>query len=349
MHSEVRTYMQEKIKSAISGKRVLITGGTGSFGHAIVRALIAFQPAEITIMSRDEKKQHDMQQSELGKEGLRFVVGDVRDLNRLRQATRGQNLVYHAAALKQVPNCEFAPYEAVRTNVIGAENVRMAAVEADVEAVVAISTDKAVKPVNAMGISKAMQEKLILQPTLGGSDTRFLCVRYGNVLGSRGSVVPFFLGQISRGEPLSITHPGMTRFQLLLSEAVELVLWATVHGKNGQLWVRKMPAANVVDLANALAASVTGRDDYPTRVVGIRPGEKIHEVLVSEEEMWRAEEFDDHFLVPAWREGAGRDGPKSGQIREYTSNSVEQLTIAEIVDLLTRGGCLPGERPVDGV
>jgi UDP-glucose 4-epimerase len=251
---------------------------------------------------------------------------------------RGIAIVVNAAALKHVPSCEFAPFEAVETNIIGANNVRRAAIEAGVETVVSISTDKAVKPVNVMGMTKAIQERIMLDPTYSGGATKFVCVRYGNVLGSRGSVVPLFYDCIQKGRPLPITHPDMTRFQLTLKEAVRLVLWATVKGTSGDLWVQKMPAARTPDLGQALAFGLTGRSDYPMTAVGMRPGEKMHEVLVSEEEMWRATELKDYFIVPSWARSQDKSTPKEGPVSEYSSAGTHLLTRKEILAMLRSDG-----------
>lgn len=330
---------KEQIAKALIGKHILITGGTGSFGKQIVEELLQYEPASIHIYSRDEKKQYDMQQMYLKHEKkMHFILGDVRDLERTREVLRGKDIVFHAAALKQVPNCEFAPYEAVKTNIIGAENIRRAAIEAGVEIVIAISTDKAVKPVNVMGMSKAIQERIMLHPINGENGTRFVCVRYGNVLGSRGSVVPLFHRCILHDEPLPITHPDMTRFLLTLNQAVQLVLWATVKGKGGDLWVRKMPAATVADLGRALAQGMTGRKDYPQKIVGIRPGEKMHEVLISEEEMWRADEMEKHFLISNWLMVQRMQNPTNDVVKEYSSDSVHRMSEIELMILLESEG-----------
>jgi len=330
---------RNNVTDFLNGKKILVTGGTGSFGRQIVRELLSHDPEAISIMSRDEKKQYDMQQEYTGRADLlKFILGDVRDFERTREACRGIDVVFHAAALKQVPNCEFAPYEAVRTNVEGAENVRRAAIEHGVDTVVAISTDKAVKPVNVMGMSKALQERIMLHPVNGESGTRFVCVRYGNVLGSRGSVIPLFCEHILKGQPIPITHPDMTRFQLTLPQAVQLVLLAAVKGESGDLWVRKMPSATVRDLARVLAFGLTGRQDYPQQILGARPGEKMHEVLVSEEEMWRAAELEDHFLVPSWAKSLDTPGVKEGPFSEYASNNVHMLDDKELLELLQLDG-----------
>jgi UDP-N-acetylglucosamine 4,6-dehydratase/5-epimerase len=333
---------QQEIAKALDGQRILITGGTGSFGKEILQQLLQFSPAAVYVYSRDEKKQYDMQQEYAEYSRLHFMVGDIRDYPRVREAMEGIDVVFQAAALKQVPHCEDWPYEAVKTNIIGAENVRRAAIEAGVGSVVSISTDKAVKPVNVMGMTKAIQERIMLSQPNHRSRTRFVCVRYGNVLGSRGSVIPLFQKLILQNKPLTITNPDMTRFLLTLSQAVGLVLWATLRGEDGDLWVRKMPSARVSDLAEALALGLTGRSDYPQKIVGTRPGEKLHEVLVSEEEMWRAREFGEHFLIPAWFKLGEQAGPKEGSIAEYSSNSEMLLSVSEIHQLLEQDGWFDG-------
>jgi UDP-N-acetylglucosamine 4,6-dehydratase/5-epimerase len=332
-----------ELSQTLAGKRILITGGTGSFGHQIVEELLRFEPANIHVYSRDEKKQYDMSTAYRGHKNLHFNIGDVRDLERTRDAMRGIDIVFHAAALKQVPNCEYAPFEAVETNIIGANNVRRAAIEAGVKTVVSISTDKAVKPVNVMGMTKAIQERIMLDPTYSRSETKFVCVRYGNVLGSRGSVVPLFLDYIRKGLPLPITHVEMTRFQLTLQEAVQLVLLATMKGESGDLWVQKMPAASIPDLGRALAYGVTGRMDYPMTIIGMRPGEKMHEVLVSEEEMWRAKELDNYFLIPSWAKSQDREPPDSVNVSEYTSAGTHRLSQDEILAMLESDGWFESE------
>jgi UDP-glucose 4-epimerase len=330
--------INQTIYEFFKGKRVLVTGGTGSFGHQIVRDLLPFDPACIHIYSRDEKKQYDMAMSCGQSQKLRFYIGDVRDMERTRDAMRGIDIVFHAAALKQVPNCEYAPFEAVETNIVGANNVRRAAIEEGVQVVVSISTDKAVKPVNVMGMTKAIQERIMLDPTFSDGNTKFVVVRYGNVLGSRGSVVPLFFTYVQKGLPLPITDPNMTRFQITLKEAAQLVLWATVKGESGDLWVQKMPAARVTLLGQALAYGITGKRDYPLTVIGMRPGEKVHEVLVSEEEMWRATELEKYFLIPSWAKSQDKKAPEKFQASEYASNVTHQLTQSEIFNMLEADG-----------
>lgn len=333
----------EVLSETLKDKNILVTGGTGSFGHQIVRELFKYEPASINVYSRDEKKQYDMAHAYSEYDNLFFDIGDVRDADRTHDSMRGIDIVFNAAALKQIPNCEYAPYEAVRTNIIGANNVRKAAIDNGVEIVISISTDKAVKPVNVMGMTKAIQERVMLDPSYRGAKTKFVCVRYGNVLGSRGSVVPFFCDRIQKGMPLPITNPGMTRFQLTLEESVQLVLWATVEGKCGDLWVRKMPAANIVDLAKALSYGITGRENYPVEIVGTRPGEKMHEVLVSEEEMWRAKELDEYFHIPGWATLEDEHGPKKTEVQEYSSDRTHQMSVEEILEMLKVDGWVSAE------
>ena len=325
------------IEKKMEGKNILITGGTGSFGHQIVSQLLKFQPNKIVVFSRDEKKQYDMQNE--FKENfdlLEFIIGDVRDYTSIYDATKNIDIVYHAAALKQVPNSEFHPFEAVKTNVIGAENVRRAAIENGVDVVVAVSTDKAVKPINVMGMTKAIQERIMLNPNNGRWDTKFICVRYGNVIGSRGSVIPFFKERIEKGEFLPITNYEMTRFLLRLEEAIDLVFKATVEGETGQLFVKKMPACYTINLAKVMSEVMAGKDDYPIKEVGIRPGEKIHEVLVSEEEMRRAVETEEHYVVHPY--GELEKPSLLRDLNEYNSNNTQMLEDNEIVSLLKREG-----------
>ncbi len=323
------------IEEKVRNKNILITGGTGSFGHQIVSQLLEYHPKELVIYSRDEKKQYDMQ-NEYGElnEVLSFVIGDVRDYDKIYETLKDIDIVYHAAALKQVPNCEFQPFEAVKTNIIGAENVRRAAMENNVDIVVAVSTDKAVKPINVMGMTKAIQERIMLNPNNGKCDTKFICVRYGNVIGSRGSVVPFFKQKIEEGKFLPITSFEMTRFLLRLEEAIDLVFKATVEGETGQLFVKKMPACYVIDLAKVMSKAITGEEDYPIKEVGIRPGEKIHEVLVSEEEMRRVIETETHYVIHPY--GKLEKPCLLTEISEYTSNNTKMLNEEELITLLKK-------------
>lgn len=322
-----------KLGSYLKGKRILITGGTGSFGHQIVTRLVEFDPDKIIIFSRDEEKQYRMQNElEDNKDLLEFVIGDVRNFDRICEAMKGVNIVYHAAALKQVPNCEYHPFEAVQTNVIGAENVRRSAIENSVDVVVSISTDKAVKPVNTMGMTKALQERIMLCKSSEKVATRFVCVRYGNVIGSRGSVIPYFKQRILDGKFLPITDKNMTRFLITLPEAIDLVFKATMKAETMQLFVKKMPACKLLDLARVMGKSLSGRDDYPVRIVGIRPGEKIHEVLVSEEEMRRVVESRTHYVIYPY--GKLNKAQLISNLREYTSDVTHLLDENELGELL---------------
>jgi len=277
---------------------LLITGGTGSFGNAVLRRFLESDLREIRIFSRDEKKQDDMRRRYRDPK-LKFYLGDVRDARSVADAMRGTDFVFHAAALKQVPSCEFHPMQAVRTNVLGTENVLQAAVAAGVKRVVCLSTDKAVYPINAMGISKAMMEKVMvaLSRNLEGTGTVICGTRYGNVMASRGSVIPLFVDQLLAGKPLTVTDPWMTRFMMTLDDAVELVLFAFNQGANGDIFVQKAPAATVQTLAQALR-ELLGKPQHEIRVIGTRHGEKLYETLLSREEMAAAADLGDYFRVP---------------------------------------------------
>ena len=279
-------------------KVLMITGGTGSFGNAVLRRFLASGLREIRILSRDEKKQDDMRKR-YNDPKLKFYIGDVRDLRSLSHAFRGVDYCFHAAALKQVPSCEFHPMEAVRTNVLGTENVLDAAVAAGVQRVVCLSTDKAVYPINAMGISKAMMEKVMVASSrnLNGTGTTICGTRYGNVMASRGSVIPLFVEQVLAGKPITITDPNMTRFMMTLDDAVELVLYAFAHGHNGDIFVQKAPAATIEVLAQALL-KLMGRPAHEVRVIGTRHGEKLYEALLSREEMAAAHDLGDYYRIP---------------------------------------------------
>ncbi|MCG9022847.1 polysaccharide biosynthesis protein [Laribacter hongkongensis] len=282
-----------------ANKVLLITGGTGSFGNAVLRRFLNGSLREIRIFSRDEKKQDDMRKR-YNSDKLKFYIGDVRDSRSVEQAMRGVDYVFHAAALKQVPSCEFHPMQAVRTNVLGTENVLEAAIGAGVKRVVCLSTDKAVYPINAMGISKAMMEKVMLAASrnLEGTGTVICGTRYGNVMASRGSVIPLFVEQVFAGSPVTITDPSMTRFMMTLADAVDLVLYAFEHGNNGDIFVQKAPAATVEVLAKAIL-ELTNKPNHPVHVMGTRHGEKLYEALLSREEMATAQDMGDYFCVPA--------------------------------------------------
>ncbi|WP_280757731.1 polysaccharide biosynthesis protein [Polaromonas sp. CG_23.6] len=281
-----------------SNNVLLITGGTGSFGNAVLKRFLDTNIAEIRIFSRDEKKQDDMRKR-YNHPKLKFYIGDVRDSRSVASAMRGVDYVFHAAALKQVPSCEFHPMEAVRTNVLGTENVLEAAIAAGVQRVVCLSTDKAVYPINAMGISKAMMEKVMVASSrnLEGTNTVICGTRYGNVMASRGSVIPLFVEQVLSSKPITVTDPAMTRFMMTLADAVDLVLYAFEHGNNGDIFVQKSPAATVEVLTQAILA-LMGKPDHEVRSIGTRHGEKLYEALLSREEMACAEDCGDYFRVP---------------------------------------------------
>jgi len=282
----------------ISKNVLLITGGTGSFGNAVLKRFLETDIAEIRIFSRDEKKQDDMRKR-YSNAKLKFYIGDVRDPRSVGQAMRGVDYVFHAAALKQVPSCEFHPMQAVHTNVLGTENVLEAAIAAGVKRVVCLSTDKAVYPINAMGISKAMMEKVMVAASrnLEGSGTVICGTRYGNVMASRGSVIPLFVDQVFSGKPITVTDPSMTRFMMTLADAVDLVLYAFEHGNNGDIFVQKAPAATVEVLTRAIL-DLMERPDHPVQVMGTRHGEKLYEALLSREEMAYAQDMGDYYRVP---------------------------------------------------
>ncbi len=279
-----------------SNKILLITGGTGSFGNAVLRRFLHSDLKEIRIFSRDEKKQDDMRKC-YNDPKLKFYIGDVRDYQSVLSAVRGVDFIYHAAALKQVPSCEFHPLEAVKTNVLGTENVLEAAISCEVKRVVCLSTDKAVYPINAMGISKAMMEKVIVAKSRGSESTVICCTRYGNVMASRGSVIPLFIDQIRTGRPITITDPAMTRFMMTLDDAVDLVLHAFEHGSSGDIFVQKAPAATIETLALALT-QLLGVPDHEIRIIGTRHGEKLYEALLSREERVAAEDMGNYYRVP---------------------------------------------------
>ena len=278
---------------------LLITGGTGSFGNAVLNRFLESDLKEVRILSRDEKKQDDMRKK-YNNPKIKFYIGDVRDIRCVDSAMRGVDFVYHAAALKQVPSCEFFPIEAVRTNVLGTENVLLSAINHGVKRVVCLSTDKAVYPINAMGISKAMMEKVMVATSRNLEHTKtVICgTRYGNVMASRGSVIPLFVQQVQNGQPITITDPDMTRFMMTLEDAVDLVLYAFEHGNNGDIFVQKAPAATVDVLAQAILG-LMNKPEHPVKVMGTRHGEKLYEVLLSREEMACAEDMGDYFRVPA--------------------------------------------------
>ena len=325
--------MNTNIQEYFKDKNILVTGGTGSFGYCIISELVKFNPKKIVIFGNDEKQHYDAKNEfKEYSDILEFMLGDIREYPRIFEAMKNIDIVYHAAALKHVPMTEFHPFEAVKTNIIGAENVRRAAIKNNVDVVVVISTDKAVKPINVMGMTKAIQERIILNPVNEKWSTKFVCVRYGNVIGSNGSVIPFFKERIEKGEYLPVTSFKMTRFLLRLREAIDLVFKATIEGEHGQLFVKKMPACYIIDLAKAMVKAITKREDYPIKEVGIRPGEKIHEVLVSEEEMYRAVETEDNYIIYPY--GKLEKPHLISDLKEYTSNNTQILNKDEITSLL---------------
>jgi UDP-N-acetylglucosamine 4,6-dehydratase len=325
---------------SLKGKVLLITGGTGSFGNAVLRRFLKEDVREIRVFSRDEKKQEDMR-LELNNDKAKFYIGDVRETSSVANAMRGVDLVFHAAALKQVPSCEFYPMEAVRTNILGAENVLEAAVRANVPRVVVLSTDKAVYPINAMGLSKAMMEKLMVSKArfLSPNAETVLCAtRYGNVMASRGSVIPLFVSQIKSGKPITLTDPQMTRFLMSLDESVELVLFAYANGRQGDILVQKSPACALDTLAKAMI-SIFERD-VPIQVIGTRHGEKKYESLVSREEMARAEDMQRYYRIPADDRDLNYnkyfvEGQQSvSQMADYTSDNTELLDVEGVKKVL---------------
>jgi|TARA_B110000879_G_C11077740_1_gene473459 UDP-glucose 4-epimerase len=317
----------------------MITGGTGSFGKAVLNKFIDTDFAEIRVFSRDEKKQEDLRIS-MKNSKVKFYIGDVRDINSLDQAMKGVNYVFHGAALKQVPSCEFYPMEAVKTNILGSENVMNAALNRDVEKVIMLSTDKAVYPVNAMGISKAMMERLMIAKACLNqvSKTKFISTRYGNVMSSRGSVIPLFVNQILKNEPITITDPHMTRFLMSLDESVQLVLTAFSEGENGDILVKKSPSSTINNLAMALMEIFNKKVE--TKIIGTRHGEKLYEVLVSREEMSRTKEFGDFYKIKADNRDLNYDkfftsGKKNiKDFDDYSSNNAKRLEINEIKTML---------------
>jgi len=323
-----------------TNKVLLITGGTGSFGNAILRRFLGSDLREIRIFSRDEKKQDDMRKK-YNDSKLRFYIGDVRDYQSVLSAVRGVDFIYHAAALKQVPSCEFHPLEAVKTNVFGTENVLEAAINCGVERVVCLSTDKAVYPINAMGISKAMMEKVAVAKSRASNSTVISVTRYGNVMGSRGSVIPLFIEQIRSGKPITITDPSMTRFMMTLDDAVNLVLHAFEHGNPGDIFVQKAPAVAIGTLAKALA-ELMGTPDHEIKVIGTRHGEKLYEALLSREERVAAEDMGDYYRVPPdlrdlnYEKFVEQGEEKISIAEDYNSHNTSRLDVNAMKTLLLR-------------
>jgi UDP-N-acetylglucosamine 4,6-dehydratase/5-epimerase len=328
-----------------SDKVLLITGGTGSFGNAVLKRFLATDVREIRIFSRDEQKQEDMRIA-FNNPKLKFYIGDVRNYDSIHDAMKHVNYVFHAAALKQVPSCEFYPMEAVRTNVLGAENVMNAAMANSVDRVVLLSTDKAVYPINAMGLSKAMMEKLMMAKArmLSESETVLCATRYGNVMGSRGSVIPLFVNQIKEGKPLTITDPTMTRFLMSLEDSVDLVLYAYEHGQQGDIFVQKAPASSLEVLAQALKEIF--KTDTPIRIIGTRHSEKLYESLLSREEMAKAEDLGRYFRIPAdnrdlnYNKFFVEGEPRVATFNDYTSHTTERLDSEGVKKLLLKLDCI---------
>lgn len=322
-------------------KTLLITGGTGSFGNAVLSRMLALNFGEVRIFSRDEKKQDEMRNA-IPSDRVKYYIGDVRDFDAVDDAMRGVNHVFHAAALKQVPSCEFYPMEAIRTNVLGAENVMRAAIARDVERCVVLSTDKAVYPVNAMGMSKAMMEKVMAaKARVSGPRGTVLCAtRYGNVMASRGSVIPLFLDQLGKGKQLTVTDPNMTRFLMSLDESVDLVIYAFTHARPGDIFVQKAPASTIGDLAQAMQELLGV--DQPLRIIGTRHGEKLYESLVSREEMVTAEDLGDYYRLPSDNRDLNYDKyfvegePNLEMAQDYTSHNTRRLSVAEVKDVLLK-------------
>ena len=333
------TNLYKDIPASMKGGTLMITGGTGSFGSTVLSRFLTSDIGEIRIFSRDEKKQDDMRHEYQAKypefaEKLQFYIGDVRDINSLRPAMVGVDYVFHAAALKQVPSCEFFPIEAVKTNVLGTDNVLQAAIEAGVKTVVCLSTDKAAYPVNAMGTSKAMMEKVIVAKSRTSRDTKICCTRYGNVMCSRGSVIPLWIDQIRSGNPVTITEPTMTRFIMSLDEAVDLVLFAFEHGQSGDILVQKAPACTIETQARAVMELFGGKQEN-IKVIGIRHGEKMYETLLTNEECAHAIDLGNFYRVPCDKRGLNYDKYfKEGntsrvKLSEFNSNNTRLLDVAE--------------------
>jgi UDP-glucose 4-epimerase len=321
-------------------KTLLITGGTGSFGQAVIKRFIDSGIGEIRVFSRDEKKQDDIRKKYKSSK-LKFYIGDVRDPQSVNNAVRGVDFIFHAAALKQVPSCEFHPLEAVKTNILGTENILDSAINFGVKRVVVLSTDKAVYPINAMGISKAMMERLAVAKSRNINDTVINVTRYGNVMCSRGSVIPLFINQILSGQPITITDPAMTRFMMTLDDAVDLVLYAFEHGKSGEIFVQKAPAVTIETLAYALT-DILGKYNHTVRVIGTRHGEKLYEALLSREEMVSAEDLGGYFRVPPdlrdlnYGKFVEQGEVKISEATDYNSHNTRRLDMLGMQALLMK-------------
>jgi len=330
--------------SLFANKTLMITGGTGSFGNAVLNRFLSTDIGEIRIFSRDEKKQDDMRHEYQARmpetaNKVKFYIGDVRDLNSIRGAMHGVDYVFHAAALKQVPSCEFFPMEAVRTNVIGTDNVLTAAIEEGVKCVICLSTDKAAYPINSMGMTKAIEEKVAIAKSRMSGRTKICCTRYGNVMCSRGSVIPLWIDQIRAGNPITVTEPNMTRFIMSLEEAVDLVLFAFEHGENGDLLIKKAPACTIQIQAEAVCKIFGGKKE-DIKVIGIRHGEKMYETLLTNEECAKAIDMGDFYRVLADNRGLNydkyfKDGDESrNTLKEFNSNNTRRLNLQETVDTI---------------
>ncbi len=332
--------------SLFKDKTLMITGGTGSFGNAVLNRFLETDISEIRIFSRDEKKQDDMRHEYQAKmpevaHKIKFYIGDVRDLQSVRGAMHGVDYIFHAAALKQVPSCEFFPMEAVRTNVIGTDNVLTAAIEEGVECVICLSTDKAAYPINSMGMSKAIEEKVAIAKSRMSGKTKICCTRYGNVMCSRGSVIPLWIDQIKADNPITVTEPNMTRFIMSLEEAVDLVLFAFEHGENGDLLIKKAPACTIQTQAEAVCELFGGKKEN-IKVIGIRHGEKMYETLLTNEECAKAVDMGDFYRVPADNRGLNYDKYfKEGDearntLTEFNSNNTRRLNLQETIDTIAK-------------
>lgn len=332
--------------SKFSGKTLMITGGTGSFGNAVLDRFLDTDIGEIRIFSRDEKKQDDMRHKYQimmpdVADKIKFYIGDVRDIDSVRSAMHGVNYIFHAAALKQVPSCEFFPMEAVRTNVIGTENVLNAAIESEVETAICLSTDKAAYPINAMGITKAIEEKIAIAKSRMSGKTKICCTRYGNVMCSRGSVIPLWIDQIKAGNPITVTEPTMTRFIMSLDEAVDLVLFAFEKGQNGDLLIMKAPACTIQTQAEAVCELFGGHKE-DIKIIGIRHGEKMYETLLTNEECAKAIDMGEFYRVPADNRGLNydkyfKDGDENrNTLKEFTSNNTRMLNVEETINTIKK-------------
>ena len=346
--------------SLFAGKTLMITGGTGSFGNAVLNRFLKTDIGEIRVFSRDEKKQDDMRHDFQAKMPevagkIKFYIGDVRDLASVKNAMHGVDYIFHAAALKQVPSCEFFPMEAVRTNVIGTDNVLTAAIDEGVESVICLSTDKAAYPINAMGISKAMEERIAVAKSRTTGKTKICCTRYGNVMCSRGSVIPLWIEQVRAGQSITITEPTMTRFIMSLDEAVDLVLFAFEHGKTGDIFVQKAPACTIETQAKAVLALFDKEHKSSIKVIGIRHGEKMYETLLTNEECSHAVDMGDFYRVPADNRDLNYDnyfnnGEKDRNLlHEFNSNNTRILTVEETKEKIAALAYIREEMEKDGL